>query len=450
MIDTIEIPKSWEIVKLSKVAHKITDGSHNPPQGKSFGIPMISAKDVHNNSISFDSPRYISDDDFETENKRTQIKPGDILLTIVATIGRTAVVPMNTKPFTLQRSVAVIKPDINAAYLCYYFQSPFFQRQLTKHAKGTAQKGVYLKTLNELKVVLPPPNEHLPIVSKIEELFSEVDKGIEEIETAQQQLKVYRQAVLKWAFQGKLTEEWRKQQNSLTDAEDILKQIQTLKGKKYKSLTPLNEEELAELFELPKGWKWVKNQDYLFEVKDGTHDTPTYIANGIPFITQKNIREDGLELTNVQFISEEDHKKFYQRSNVAKGDVLISMIGHNRGMTALVDTDEVFSIKNVGLFKFIPSLQSNMFSFYYYQSQVGRNIVLKKSKGGAQPFIGLTELRNWAVVVCSLEEQQQIVQEIESRLSVCDKIEETITNSLKQAEALRQSILKKAFEGKLI
>ena len=119
-------------------------------------------------------------------------------------------------------------------------------------------------------------------------------------------------------------------------------------------------------------------------------------------------------------------------------------------MTAIVDIDKVFSIKNVGLFKFLPSFQSHKFSFYYYQSRVGLNMVLKKSKGGAQPFIGLTELRNWAVVVCSLEEQNQIVQEIESRLSVADKMEESITQSLQQAEALRQSNLKKAFEGRLV
>jgi type I restriction enzyme S subunit len=76
--------------------------------------------------------------------------------------------------------------------------------------------------------------------------------------------------------------------------------------------------------------------------------------------------------------------------------------------------------------------------------------VLKKSQGGAQPFIGLTELRNRPVIFCSLEEQRQIIQKLESRLSVCDKIEETINSSLKQAEALRQSILSRAFEGKLV
>ena len=126
------------------------------------------------------------------------------------------------------------------------------------------------------------------------------------------------------------------------------------------------------------------------------------------------------------------------------------MIGHGRGNSCIVDTEKVFSIKNVGLFKFFNEIHINRYCLHYYQSTLGLNLALKKSKGGAQPFIGLTELRNWPIPVCSPKEQHQIVQEIESRLSVCDKVEQSITESLEKAKALRQSILKKAFEGTLL
>ncbi len=126
------------------------------------------------------------------------------------------------------------------------------------------------------------------------------------------------------------------------------------------------------------------------------------------------------------------------------------MIGANRGMTCIVNDIRVFSIKNVGLIKSNPTEVDQLYLLYFLKSTFSKNYVKSLSKGGAQEFIGLTELRNFPIVICPLEEQHFIVQELESKLTVCDKIEETITNSLQQAETLRQSILKKAFEGRLI
>jgi type I restriction enzyme S subunit len=361
---------------------------------------------------------------------------------------------VNTKFWNVDTAFGLSAYEHYDNKLLYYFCLSFNFQKLDK---STTIPSLAKRDLLAIDIPLPPLPTQQAIVSKIEELFSELDKGVENLKTAQQQLKVYRQAVLKWAFEGKLTENWRTKNIDFPNSCDFMIKIRKekerllkLEGKKIKATFFIDEEEQNSLFELPKEWIWVRNEDYLYEVKDGTHDSPKYATTGIPFITQKNVREEGLDLTNIQFITQEDHDKFYKRSNVEKDDLLISMIGHNRGMTAIVNTHRIFSIKNVGLFKFNHLLQLNKFSFYYYQSKVGLNLLLKKSKGGAQPFIGLTELRNWPVIVCALEEQTQIVQEIEKRLSVADKMEESIQQSLLQAESLRQSILKKAFEGGLV
>lgn len=416
MTDKLEIPKDWQIVSLSKVAHKVTDGSHNPPQGKSFGIPMISAKDVYNNSVSFENPRYISDDDFDIENKRTQIKPGDILLTIVATIGRTAVVPLNTKPFTLQRSVAVIKTDLNPAFLCYYFQSPFFQRQLTNSAKGTAQKGVYLKTLNELKIVLPPKKLHDAIVFKIDELLSELDKGVEEIETAQKQLKVYRQAVLKWAFEGRLTNK------------------HVSEG------------------ELPKGWKWVEIND-VGKVKGGKRLPPKHLYSEqkteFVYIMAGNLK-DGTVKHSPSYIRKETFDAL-GNYRVTGNEVYITIVGACIGDAGVIPENIGNAILTENAAKIIELKDiQNVFLAKWLNSHVCQTEIKGKILSATLGKLALNRIGTLKVPLPRLEEQQQIVQEIESRLSVCDKIEETITNSLKQAEAFRQSILKKAFEGKLI
>ncbi|MDY0143417.1 MAG: restriction endonuclease subunit S [Bacteroidales bacterium] len=368
---------------------------------------------------------------------------------------------------------------LEGKYVFYYSRYRKFFEDFKNQMNGIIG-GVSTNKFSEILFPLAPLPFQRAIVSKTEEIFSDLDNGIANFKKAQEQLKIYRQAVLKKAFEGELTKEWREKQSNLPTAEELLKQIKEERQNHYnqqiedwkkavkewekngkvgkkpskptqpKELPAFTDDELEELPELPLGWSWCKNENYLFEVKDGTHDTPKYLSDGIPFITQKNIKNNSIDFSNVSFISENDHERFYKRSNVENGDIIIAMIGHGRGNSCLVKTDKVFSIKNVGLFKFFKNIQSNRFSLNYYQSTLGLNLILKSSKGGAQPFIGLTELRNWAVPVCSLQEQTQIVQEIESRLSVCDKMEQSISESLGKAEALRQSILKKAFEGKLL
>jgi type I restriction enzyme S subunit len=450
-----ELPEGWKWKKLGDVCKTTSGGTPNRGNKEYYdgNIPWVKSGELDRGLI-VDTEEKITD--LAIKNSSAKVFPkGTLLIALYgATIGKLAFLGIDAA--TNQAICGIYKNNsLDSNYLYHYLFNK--KQKLVNQGIGGAQPNISQTILKNLDVPLPPLSTQQSIISKIEELFSELDKGVENLKTAQQQLKVYRQAVLKWAFEGKLTENWRTKNIDFPNSCDFMIKIRKekerllkLEGKKIKATFFIDEEEQNSLFELPKEWIWVRNEDYLYEVKDGTHDSPKYATTGIPFITQKNVREEGLDLTNIQFITQEDHDKFYKRSNVEKDDLLISMIGHNRGMTAIVNTHRIFSIKNVGLFKFNHLLQLNKFSFYYYQSKVGLNLLLKKSKGGAQPFIGLTELRNWPVIVCALEEQTQIVQEIEKRLSVADKMEESIQQSLLQAESLRQSILKKAFEGGLV
>jgi type I restriction enzyme M protein len=147
------------------------------------------------------------------------------------------------------------------------------------------------------------------------------------------------------------------------------------------------------------------------EVKDGTHDSPQYFEEGVPFLTQKNITAEGLSFDDVKLISKEDHNKFYKRSNVANGDILISMIGANRGMSCLVNDNRIFSIKNVGLIKPSEKLDQS-FLLNYLKSDTALEYISLMSKGGAQEFISLTSLRQFPIPLPSYEEQEVIVAKI--------------------------------------
>src|SRR5574343_1993374 len=144
-----QVPNGWIATSLSEIASKLVDGSHNPPAKQAKGLPMLSAVNINDNKILFSDFRLITESDFKQEDQRTKIASGDVLLTIVGAIGRTAVVPEGIQKFTLQRSVAVITPVlVPSKFLMYQIESPRVAQYFKDNARGTAQKGVNLKTLD--------------------------------------------------------------------------------------------------------------------------------------------------------------------------------------------------------------------------------------------------------------------------------------------------------------
>ncbi|WP_461872970.1 restriction endonuclease subunit S [Fusicatenibacter sp.] len=159
-------------MKIKDICEAVTDGSHNPPQGiSSSGYMMLSSKNIFDDEITFEEPRYLSEDDFLRENKRTKISEGDVLLTIVGTVGRTAVVDGDMPSFTLQRSVAVLHPKRNiciSRFLMYALRGK--HRFIENRAKGVAQKGIYLGEVSEIDISIPDINEQKVIVEKLDKI----------------------------------------------------------------------------------------------------------------------------------------------------------------------------------------------------------------------------------------------------------------------------------------
>ena len=171
-------------MKIKDVCLGITDGSHNPPQGvENSNYLMLSSKNVFDDEITFDSPRYLTQIDFEQENKRSKVKSGDVLLTIVGTVGRVAVVDEKMPQFTLQRSVAVLHPNkdiCSSRYLMYALRGK--RIYIESRAKGVAQKGIYLKEVADIELQVPEISEQNAIVEVL-------DKSALIIKFYQQQLQ---------------------------------------------------------------------------------------------------------------------------------------------------------------------------------------------------------------------------------------------------------------------
>lgn len=279
----------------------------------------------------------------------------------------------------------------------------------TKLVTGTAQPQVTINNAVELEIPLPPLKTQQLIVSKIEELFSELDKGIENLKTAKQQLKTYRQAVLKWAFE---------------------KPIESIP---------------------------VKLMDVCYFITKGTtpsKDSLYFLKGEIPFLKVYNLTFDGtLDFSkDPTYVSKETHNNFLKRSIVYPEDVLMNIVGPPLGKVSIVPHTHQEWNMNQAMVRFrCKDLLHNKFLLYFLLSENTIRTYSRKAKATVGQFnLTLEICRDIEIFLPPIEKQYLIIQEIESRLSIVDKMEESINQSLQQAEALRQSILKKAFEGKLV
>jgi type I restriction enzyme, S subunit len=450
------LPKDWKWVKLKDISESIQYGFTESSSKEKVGPKFLRITDIQENRVIWNDVPYCKID--KATKKKYLLRDGDLVFARTgATVGKSFLIKGEI-PEAVFASYLIrvrVNQEINEKYLSNFFHSTIYWSQITDGQVGIGQPNVNGTKLGLLDLPLPPKEVQRQIVSKIEELFSELDKGIEEIKIAQEQLKVYRQAVLKWAFEGKLTEEWRSQQVNLISSKELKERVRgeqqeqfIISRKKLKPVPELNAEELEELVKLPDGWIWCRLGELVWSVKDGPHYSPKYQKEGIPFISGGNIRPDGINFSKAKFISKELHKELSIRCKPELNDVLYTK-GGTTGIARVNTYDIEFNVwVHVAVLKPVKSILP-----FYLQHVLNSNHCYKQSQkythGVGNQDLGLTRMVLITLPVCSFEEQQQIVQEIESRLSVCDKIEETITNSLKQAEALRQSILKKAFEGKL-
>lgn len=201
---------------------------------------------------------------------------------------------------------------------------------------------------------------------------------------------------------------------------------------------------MSDLYKLPKGWEW-KPLNEVFIVKDGTHDSPKYIAeNGYPLFTSKNLKEDGLDSSNFKLISEEDYNKINQRSKVDKGDLLFAMIG-TIGNPTIIENEPNFAIKNVALFKPLNSENTIEYLRYYFLSNFVIDKMIKEAKGATQKFVGLTYLRNFPFPKIPLSEQQRLVSKLDLLFEKINKSIELHQKNMDEADVFMGSVLNDVF-----
>jgi type I restriction enzyme S subunit len=427
-----QLPDGWVMVHLGDIAAKITDGSHNPPRKQQSGFRMISARNVRHGEIDFDNIRFINERDFQKEHQRTSIQPGDILLTIVGTIGRSAVVPDNLPSFTAQRSVAIIKPIlVNSKYLHNQFQSQSFQAKFIDRAKGSAQKGVYLKTLSMIPVLIAPLKEQERIVEKVEKLLAAIVKVKEQLANIPGILKRFRQSALSDAITGKLT--------------------QTLRNKNKFNYD--NKQTLIFDIDLPTGWKKIKVRDFTSKVGSGA--TPkggqrVYVLSGTPLIRSQNVHFEGFVEEGLVFINQK-HAKKLTNVEVQEDDVLLNITGASIGRVATAPKPMNGARVNQHVCIIRPNklIQPSFLSYFLASPEMQRHI-MQSQYGVTRQALTKTQILDFEVPLPHKEEQKEIVRFLDSLFALADNIESRYQNAIKKVNEVSQNILTKAFCGELV
>ena len=391
--------KDWEYKKLGEVCINITDGSHNPPKGIDYSeFKMISSQNVFDDmlQITDENVRFLTEEQFIKENKRTNLCKDIVLLTIVGTIGRCCVLSGNEGSLTLQRSVAALKPnpELLSRFLMYLLIGN--RKKLENEARGIAQKGVYLKQLSSLSVPIPPKSTQLAIVA-------ELDKLNEMIRLKKQQLEDYDQL-----------------------AQSIFYEM------------------FGDPVENEKGWEVKKLGEVCIDITDGDHMPPPKASKGIPFITISNINKETRELNfeNTFFVSEEYYNNLKDNRKARLGDLLYTVTG-SYGIPVTVETNIPFCFqRHIALIRPKQNVLSTKYLCFWVLCENVKSMADRAATGIAQKTVGLNTIRNFKVILPPLPLQQQFA----ARIEAIERQKQQVSETIKDLETLLASRMQYWFD----
>jgi type I restriction enzyme S subunit len=466
MIEKENLPKGWTIAKFEDLLDYI--------QPTNYIVKSTEYKDTYKTPVLTAGKSFIKGYTNETDGIFNQLP------TIIFDDFTTATQFVNF-PFKVKSSaMKILQPtcDLVNIKLVYYLMQ-------IQNIKGETHKRFWISEYSQLPVPLAPLNEKKRILDKIEELITDLDKGIEYLETTKQQLRVYRQAVLRWAFEGKLSEEWRKNNPNNITSKDFVEDISKIRENNFKqslelwkstknkqdlkitkpqkpsNINPINflNKELLSKSVLPKEWEIVPlvfvSDNEPNSIVDGPFGSSInvkedYIDSGVPVIRMVNIRPLLFVKEQMKYIKVSKFQEL-KRHNILSGDILIAKVGATIGDCCIYPLNEPEGmLSTTGSCRVRVDKTVINPKFLEYYMSYNKHTLQRIASQTAQPFLNMDVVKSYPVVLPLLHEQVIIIKELESKLTVCNKIEETIESSLLQAEALRLSIIKKAFEGKLV
>ena len=472
-VPTASIPKSWIWARILDVATTATGGTPSRSMSTYFGgnIPWVKSGELGDGHV-FDTEETLSELGLKSSNAKLFPKGTLCIALYGATVGKLGILEVDAA--TNQAVCGLFLPDeVHRDFVFYYLAS--IRRHLIEQGKGGAQSNISNGLVRQTRIPIAPLTEQRRIVAKIEELFSDLDAGVAALKRAKANLKRYRASVLKSAVEGKLTEQWRAKHPAKEPASALLARILLERRQKWeadqlakfaaakkeppknwrdKYVEPLHE---TGRFELPESWTWASTLEICERVENGNTPPPNEmfeVDGEVPFIKVYNLTKNGSLDFSVKptFVSQVTHETLLGRSRILPNDVLMNIVGPPLGKVSVVPNDypEWNTNQAVVLFRASMAVLPRYLAACLMCDDVMFWITRTARATAGQSNISVGNSRILPIPIPPAREQAVIVETLDETLSQIDAAEMQIEHGLIRASRLRQSILKQAFEGKLV
>ncbi|MGL5108877.1 MAG: restriction endonuclease subunit S [Vibrio ordalii] len=355
--------------------YSIFDGTHDTPKQSDIGYPLVTSKHMNGDTLNISEAYLISNEDFESINRRSKVSQWDILFSMIGTVGEVYLERSSSINYAIKNiGVFSCKDDKRAEWLYYYLRSPSARKHIQRYLSGAVQKFLSLGALRDFPVL--PFDEKASVAVGI---VAAIDKKIELNNRINAELEAMAQTLYDYWFV----------QFDFPDAN----------GKPYKSSCGKMVYNPTLKREIPEGWNW-KPVSSIIEVKDGTHDSPKPSDSGQYLITSKHLKPSGIDFYDAYLISQEDFDAVNKRSKVDEGDFLLSMIGTVGLSQWAMKIDTPYAIKNIGLFKTSQAPEMADYIYAAVTSLHGRAYLQQnQSTGTSQPYVTLGTLRSIPILI---------------------------------------------------
>jgi type I restriction enzyme, S subunit len=482
-----QIPPNWRWAKIREVGDVVSGGTPSTSESSYWGndINWLSPADLTGYSAKYIKKGAKSLTQLGLVKSSAKLMPaGSIHFSSRAPIGYVAISKEDISTNQGFKSLVPANGIFNE-YVYYYFK--FIKHYANSIATGTTFKELSGSAFSGMPFPIAPTNEQYRIVDKIEELFSEIDKGVESLKTAKAQLQVYRQALLKYAFEGKLTAQWRSDNpDKVVPAAELLRSIEQAREERYqqqltdwqtaiekwefngkegkkpsqprkiKPVFSLATEDCLKLPNLPFTWQWVSFEELLISIRGGTTVPPVDYPTEYSILRSSSVRIGSINYSDVRYLAPDQVKN--SLDFVESRDLLFSRLNGSIefvGNCALVNALHSSKLKllypdRLYCAKLLNHTLGKYCELYFASPSVRRSIENKAKSTAGHKRISITDITEMPIPLIGIDEAEQLVNYLEEKITTAIENEKQIDLNIRRTEMLRQSILKKAFSGQLV
>lgn len=468
------LPTGWAWAPIIELGGKPQYGWTTKAQNEG-NLKFLRTTDISSGEVNWDTVPFCKDEPADVE--KYLVAKNDIVVSRAGSVGKSFIIRKPLRAVFASYMVR-IRPKTNPNYLYHFMQSLNYWVQIWDKSTGIAIPNVNGTKLGQIELPVPPLAEQERIVDKIDELFSDIEAGERAIAQARAGVARYRKAILKAAVTGELTADWRSENPTKESAKDLLARILTARYEAWEKseLTKLDAKGKArpetekqwEKFrarykrpveakalrskELPDSWVNCSVDSCHRLLTSGSRGWAKFYSDkGAVFVRAQNIKHEFLDLTDIAYV-DLPSKSEGKRTALQVRDILITITGANVTKTAIVrkDIGEAYVNQHVALLRPLIDHTASYLTIYLQAPAGGKTAMNSFAYGAGKPGLSLTNIAEINLALPPLEEQAEIVNRVEQALSKAAAVEATLDAQSRAAKALKQAVLKTAFEGKLV